>query len=815
MSPVGHGKSVVSRVLITVRNLLVLLTVPGVVLHELGHALTCRLLGVETSDVVLFQWPEEFTRDLAGGGYVAHEETESTMDAVLIAVAPLVVNTVCALVALFLARTILTTPAVVYSSGGRFAFGQYVQGFQLLDPGHQVAALLTLWVGVVAAWCGFPSEQDFRSALEWLDELLDTSSGSKGKAYALQHVYSELAAFYTFFLVLGGLFGFEVLLAITHQEFLILVLIGVPFLLLRVGSGESDWLPDRKIDQLNRVRRASRRASDGEKLEPEEIEFLVERLSSRSRLLRQSAAGVLMRAAENQPALVGEWDREILAETEGEWNPTTRNALQWTVYRLYEHTDERERVSAIGMNSLTCGVSRIAKDSPVLLWIVARDDPDLLEDALPEMIEHLDDVQSPWRSELLDAMGRVVAAESVDPELRNAAVEPPIPENGTRTVCTETYSKIVRNVPEDCRPVAGILLRALDDTAPVRSGAIRGLGFIGEAYPEAGELLVDVVVDYHDDDLSEVRTSVVRTLGQIAKTNPDVVSLWLDRVLPLLESDDLKVRRAAARSAKDVSKAQPARLERAVDPLLDRLDDEEGAIRSAAALALANIAEEHPETVVEARNAFVQQLNDEHDATRANCVLVLWRLGKVSPEYVKSLSSQLLDCLDDDRASVHANALGALGEIAAEYPEAVVDHTETVHALLDDSSGAVRTNALDLLAKIAEQHPEHVRPSIDSLREFACDDDEIVRHNATEALAEVVNTYPELVVPARQSLIAQLADDDEDTRAAAAKSLAGLAEAYPLLIECHADVLVDALDDEDERVREHAVTSLASIYQID
>ncbi len=62
-----------------------LLFAPGVVVHELSHYLTCKLLRVPVSEVSLFSFGET-------AGYVEHTVPRSYTKRLLIALAPLVVN---------------------------------------------------------------------------------------------------------------------------------------------------------------------------------------------------------------------------------------------------------------------------------------------------------------------------------------------------------------------------------------------------------------------------------------------------------------------------------------------------------------------------------------------------------------------------------------------------------------------------------------------------------------------------------------------------------------------------------------------------
>ena len=66
--------------------LISLLSFPGVMVHELGHAIFCRLLGIRVAKICLFRFGNP-------AGYVLHEEPANAPQHVLISYGPLIVNT--------------------------------------------------------------------------------------------------------------------------------------------------------------------------------------------------------------------------------------------------------------------------------------------------------------------------------------------------------------------------------------------------------------------------------------------------------------------------------------------------------------------------------------------------------------------------------------------------------------------------------------------------------------------------------------------------------------------------------------------------
>lgn len=75
-----------------------LLTAPGVMVHELGHALFCVLSGIKIHKIKLFRFGNP-------AGYVVHDEPNNFIASLLVTFGPLVVNSLTAL--LLFARTTL------------------------------------------------------------------------------------------------------------------------------------------------------------------------------------------------------------------------------------------------------------------------------------------------------------------------------------------------------------------------------------------------------------------------------------------------------------------------------------------------------------------------------------------------------------------------------------------------------------------------------------------------------------------------------------------------------------------------------------
>lgn len=67
-----------------------LLTAPGVIVHELGHAIFCVVAGVKIHKIKLFQFGNP-------AGYVVHDEPNKFYESILISFGPLFLNSLVAL----------------------------------------------------------------------------------------------------------------------------------------------------------------------------------------------------------------------------------------------------------------------------------------------------------------------------------------------------------------------------------------------------------------------------------------------------------------------------------------------------------------------------------------------------------------------------------------------------------------------------------------------------------------------------------------------------------------------------------------------
>ncbi|HVB96231.1 MAG TPA: M50 family metallopeptidase [Chloroflexota bacterium] len=122
-------------------NVWILLALPGVVIHELGHYLFCRLVGTNVQEVVFFQRAD-------ASGYVVHSVPKMLRQHAVIVCGPLILNSI---LAFLLFRAV--------ASGADSAFVDLQNG-DFLSTG-QLA--LATFLGISIALQAIPSPADARS----------------------------------------------------------------------------------------------------------------------------------------------------------------------------------------------------------------------------------------------------------------------------------------------------------------------------------------------------------------------------------------------------------------------------------------------------------------------------------------------------------------------------------------------------------------------------------------------------------------------------------------------------------------------------
>jgi len=122
-------------------NVWILLALPGVVIHELGHYLFCRLVGTNVQEVVFFQRAD-------ASGYVVHSVPKMLRQHAVIVCGPLILNSILAF---------LLFRAVASGADGAFVD---LQNGDFLSTG-QLA--LATFLGISIALQAIPSPADARS----------------------------------------------------------------------------------------------------------------------------------------------------------------------------------------------------------------------------------------------------------------------------------------------------------------------------------------------------------------------------------------------------------------------------------------------------------------------------------------------------------------------------------------------------------------------------------------------------------------------------------------------------------------------------
>lgn len=112
------------------------ITFPGVIVHELAHALFCRWFGLKLYEVKYFQ----FATFGQPSGYVIHERSKNPMQDMLVAIGPFFVNTILG--------AVIGAPAAIP-----------VLRFHAGDP----LDYFLMWLGVSVAMHSFPSTGDAKS----------------------------------------------------------------------------------------------------------------------------------------------------------------------------------------------------------------------------------------------------------------------------------------------------------------------------------------------------------------------------------------------------------------------------------------------------------------------------------------------------------------------------------------------------------------------------------------------------------------------------------------------------------------------------
>ena len=121
--------------------LIALLTFPGVIVHEIAHRFFAELTGVQVYDVCYFRFGNP-------SGYVIHGKPKNLLQAFLISVGPLILNTIlCAAI----------TIAAIYP-------------WIILESQIATLEYILLWLGISIGMHAFPSNHDIEAFTEVVNQ---------------------------------------------------------------------------------------------------------------------------------------------------------------------------------------------------------------------------------------------------------------------------------------------------------------------------------------------------------------------------------------------------------------------------------------------------------------------------------------------------------------------------------------------------------------------------------------------------------------------------------------------------------------------
>ncbi|MFC4405499.1 hypothetical protein [Haloarchaeobius iranensis] len=774
--------------------------------HELSHAAVCRLLGIELQEVVLFQWPGSFTRDIVGRAYVSHEDVDSTFAVFGVAVAPLVLSTVGSLGGFLLARLLLFG-ALQPSNPSGLTLDRYVEALSGAPLQVSLPAMAALWLGASLAFTGFPSKTDLANVGRRLDRLATIRGSSKGLDYLLRHGRAELATFHTLGLGVVGLFGVGALLSVALDDLVFLLLLGAPVLLGEVAMGEVDRLPDRSVDQYNRLRRLSRDAYDGKTLSDEELAAVVGSLNDDDdRPIRELAVHCVYHVADGQPELLDDWHNELLTGAETEPSYRLRAAVLGALGEAADRVDDTERLAATSLSAVTSDHEDLVLQALPALMSVADDEHALVRERGTDLLGTL------GRWDMADAgflvvLSKAYAANTASrPSPSNPVGGDDEPDAAHAPTDKELVSRVV---PPGGEPVVSAAFDRLDHTEwHLRSAAVEALGRLGESESPTAGAVARTLVRQLDDEEWRVVDEALNRLQKVEAAEPGATTLPTERVAELLDSDHELLRLGALHWLRTVAETDVDAVVPLVDAICVRLNDPEPGFRNKAALVLATVADEQPDAVLPVREALYDTLTDENRRARAHAALVLARLAEHSPAALLPELERLLQFAADDLSNGNLALVPA--HLADEYPETVADSAAVLRPHLDSSTDATRVNATLLFSRLAETQPSVVQPSVPAIKRCLDDDNPKVRENAAETFDALATVRPDLAVDAHGELLALVSADTTAIREAAAGTVVSLAGSYPLLFEAHVGTLVSMLD--DERLRNEGLVAIKAVH---
>ncbi|WP_406700110.1 HEAT repeat domain-containing protein [Singulisphaera sp. Ch08] len=348
-----------------------------------------------------------------------------------------------------------------------------------------------------------------------------------------------------------------------------------------------------------------------------------------------------------------------------------------------------------------------------------------------------------------------------------------------------------------------------DDSAAVRTQAVRGLGRIGtpaaNVVPglirllkdadesvrcEAAEALglvggsekvtVPALIELLEDASSPVKAAAARALGSLNKlASPAVPSL-----VPLLQDRDELVRTAAAEAIARVGPLNEA----ATETLAEGLESPDTVVRAQTAEALGTIGAAAEETAP----ALIEAMEDENDGVRAKAVEALGKIGESAAE---AAVPGLVRALNDQDNLVSALAAEALGQMGDSNHDVV---TALIHSL-GHLNPQVRGNAAEALGNLGKA----AAGARKALEWAALDEDGEVRSQSLRAMGAIGAPTSSTA----QIVLAGLGDPDPLVRAAAVESVGLWGDPSESVVS----KLIPLLDDANDDVKLEAITVLPKL----
>lgn len=705
---------------------------PGIVVHELSHVVACRALGVEVREAALFERPRKLTSPKLRAGAVAHEGSTSLWQSALVSLAPLVGNTSCAILVFALTRRLLQGPTLITTGTNQ----------QILTVGG-------LWIGVAVAVTGFPSEPDFRNIgrycgrFSWLD--------TKGMVSLLDHTRTLLAMAYTLLLVFGGIFGVERGLRLMVTEY---VAVPAGFLLAFVWAvirSRSERLSMPPTGVERRIERLSRQVESGNRVDGDDMRFLIDQLTNPDSVTRERATETLGTVAARQPDQFAPYTDELLTLAETATIPVVQRALLRTLTDVRDEVADYQRLGAVSVAALEADSARVRDAVPRLLVGIALDEPAVLDRSVSAMQAAIPRISPTERGNLVLALTLV---ETADVSASRDTDVARIPAADTNTTSTAVKEQLLRSLPADARETAAILIESLESTPEARPRTVTGFRKLGDAYPAAQPAIASLLVTYLDDTDPDTRSHVGMALRSFAEFAPTAVGPHRAALETGLTDTDRRVRRDITGTIGLLAERYPDVVEMYADECWSFLDGNGGEIRKTAAWALAAFAE-------------------------------------TSPSALESRTDQLVAQLVDPQDDVREFSMQALGAIAEVSPERVVPHADVLQHHLEDPAPDVRMWITVIFGRLVDSHPAAVAPASDALVGLLTTNDGVVKHNGLIILGGVSDAESASVEAGIDFLIDRLDSGEQ----AAGRALAALASYAPILLECRHPRLVATLGD--------------------